>query len=54
MEQQTIARTDRFPVADRLMSGLTRGGTLPPGAAFCAIALLSVTLWAGLILRLVL
>jgi hypothetical protein len=54
MEQQTIARTDRVPAAERIMPRLARGRALPPGTAFCAIALLSVTLWAWLILRLVL
>ena len=54
MEQQTIDRTDRFPVGDRSMESLARARALRPSAAFCAIALLSVALWAGLILRLVL
>ena len=54
MEQQTIDRTDRFPVGDRSMQSLVRARALRPSAAFCAIALLSVALWAGLILRLVL
>ena len=51
MAQQTIDRTDRFPLALRSMQATAKGQALSPATAFYTVALLSVALWAGLILR---